>query len=633
MSFSKGVLFSAVLLLAVSPALPGQETPTRAPAEALDLLPGSCWFAARVPNPERIGKLLQDHPFYRLYARGERGKLLDRVLQVRVEKARKEMEAKFPVSLEDKGRIGKVMGKGLDLIFRALGARAVWIAASRFGMSLPRFRNPGRSAVGKNFLAMFAFQPGFLAVLEFPEGREVLAEKARKDLEGYLLEAGSLAAGKGGEKGRVKTGFRPLPFHGRSFDVFFLSASFFDVDLFFIGRFGRFLVVSPLTPWPLLEAARAFSGKEPSLAGQDRADVFRKTPLDRVVFVLDPGLLPWRLVPEPLPLAWGELGLPEVRWIQGEWDPATGKTSYLARTEKAPGGVLGDLAKGFDPDDLARLLPADTAAFGVAPFHWRGFTARLKELLGAVSPRGMFLGRIPTKELVQGFSGESLLVSPLPMLGGTRAIGFALRFNKALPFPDFVMALRLAKGFRKRAQSMVEEQVHKKRGVRARDWKGLRIYQGPWLWRSTFVFKGDWVLVVPKRGMIRAFLPALAGVAPSLADQDSYKAFRGALPKDPCLGFFYVDGPKTLGVGESVLRFFLPALSARAGLPDLAGLLHSENELESVLSSYGGGVFLEGKGVSLRSDFPFSPLNLWGLGNALGLGMVKDLFRKFGEGR
>ncbi|HHI68457.1 MAG TPA: hypothetical protein ENJ97_03935 [Planctomycetes bacterium] len=526
------------------------------------------------------------------------------------------------------------MSKGMDLIFfKALGARTVWIAASRFGISLPRFRSPGRLALGKNFLWLLSFQPGFLYVLEFPEGKEGLAERARKELESFLLEVGSLAAGKGGENGPGRTRFRSFPFHGRTFEVCTQASRWSDLDLLFLGTFGRFLVVSPLTPWPLLEAARVVSGKGISLAGQDRAEVFRKTSPDRVVFVLDPGLLPWRLVPEPLPLAWGELGLPEVRWIQGEWDPATGKTSYLARTEKAPGGVLGDLAKGFDPDDLARLLPADTAAFGVVPFHWRGCTARLKELLGAVSSRGMLLGRIPTKELVQGFSGESLLVSPLPMLGGTRALGFALRFNKALPFPDFLMALRLAKGFRKRAQSMVEEQVRKKRGVRARDWKGLRIYQGPWLWRSTFVFKGDWVLVVPKRGMIRAFLPALAGEAPSLADQDTYKAFRGALPKDPCLGFFYVDGPRALGVGESVLRFFLPALSARAGLPDLTGLLHSENELESVLSSYGGGIFLEEKGISLRSDFPFSPLNLLGLGNALGLDMMKDLFGKLGEGR
>ncbi len=552
---------------------------------------------------------MKSHPLWRLYGRGDRERILEGVIQSLGERLRSMAERKAGPKLL--AQVETLVSRVETAFSGELRPRGVWWALTPFGLGGVgrRFGRPRRRNVS------IKYNPGFLALLEYPEDRTENAGRAWEELGKALLQ----------EKGGFfEFRVREISFHGRRFQAFRVQAGKRTGDVLFVGRFGRFLAMSFLSPWALFEVENVFRGAAPSLAARPWAGVLEKAPADRVTLVLDPDLVPWRWIPEPLPLAWTELDLPRVRWLQLEWDPATGKTDLLAVTGKPVGGYLAALARSLDPDELARLLPADTAAFAVAPFDWPALAGTLKPLLEEAARQGLIPGDFPLEKLVTGFAGDSLAVSPMPVLSGARGIGFALRFNKGIPFPDTMMAVRMTPDFLRRAKAFVEEQVQKRPSVKAYTIKGLRVYRGPWLGGMTFLFKENWAFVCPKPGMIRGFLPALAGKKPSLAAQERYKAFKGTFSPDPALAFYYVDGPTLLRTGESLGRVFLPLAGVFLQVPDLEELLHTGDELtEAGLRGYGGGLFLEERGIAWRSDFPFSPLNLSAFAKAGGWAVLR----------
>ncbi len=616
MMFLKRSFLGAALAIAGA-AIPvsAQESRTQAPVRALDLLPGSCWFVARFPSSSRLKSLLETHPVWKLYGKGGRRRILEEVAD--------SLGRKLKVLAEEKlKRLGPDLGEKIArflrrevAFFSGLGEpKATWVALSRFSLGMKWER--GRRGLRESAIN---YNPGALFLLEYPAGKEDAAGKAEKDLENAFRE------GLQGRAWKFRT--REVSFHGAVFHAYRLELPRGGADLLFTGRFGPFLAVSFLSPWPLFEMQAALEGKAASLAGKDWSGVFRGTSPDRATFVLDPVLLPLGWIPEPFPLAWTELGLPEVRWIQGSWDPATGREDCLARTERPAGGYLAELARSLDPDELASLLPADTAAFAVMPFDWKGLAARLKPFLEEARHQGLLPGDIPLQKLVEGFAGESLSSSPRPMLAGTRALGIALRFNKGIPFPDVVVAIRLAKGYPARIRAFVEKLARRGEGVGVTETKGLKVYRGGWFGGETFVIKGNWVFVTPKAGMIRGFLPALAGEKPSLAGRERYLAFRKSFSSSPALAFFYVDGPGFVRTGESLARVFLPVANMFLQVQDLGDLLHGGDEIEEAgLGGYGGGIFLEREGIAWRSDFPFSLANLWVFGRAGFWAVVEKAF-------
>ncbi|HHI68231.1 MAG TPA: hypothetical protein ENJ97_02790, partial [Planctomycetes bacterium] len=529
---------------------------------------------------------MKTHPLWKLYGQGERGRILEETIQSLAERfaGRAEQQA-GPQVLEQAG----VLFQKLETAFSGeLRPRRLWWAFTLFGLG-----GGGGMGARRPRQVTINFNPGSLLLLEYPEAKEGDAGKALEALQEALLQ------GKGGA---WKFQAREIAFHGRKFQAFRLQVGRRSGEVIFAGRFGRFLAVSFLNPWPLFEAENVSRGAAPSLAEKPWAHVLEGAPSDRAVLVLDPGLIPWQFLPEPLPLAGTELGLPPVQWLQLEWDPATGKTDLLARTKKPVGGYLASLARSLDPDEFARFLPADTAAFAVIPFDWPGLAAPLKPLLEEASRQGLIPSGLPMEKLVTGFAGDSLAVSPMPVLSGARGIGFALRFNRGIPVPDVMMAVRMTPEFLERARAFVEDQVKRRPSVKAYTIKGLRVYRGPWLGGITFLFKDNWAFVFPKPGMARGFLPALAGKKPSLAAGDQYQAFRKSIPSRPTLAFYYVDGPGLLRTGENTARFFLALANIVLRVPGLEGLLHTEDELSGAgLHGYGSGLFLEKTGVAWRS--------------------------------
>ncbi|GEM_PF-5041076 len=593
----KGTFLCAALALAGTALLPAQEASrvTRPPARAVDLLPASSRLVARTPFPARTWELMKAHPLWKLYGQGERGRILEETIQSLAERLKNQAERKAgPQVLEQAG----VLFKKLGTVFSGeLRPRRLWWALTPFGLG----GGGGRSARRPRRVAI-NFNPGALLLLEYPEAKEGDAGKALEALKEALLQG----------KGAIwNFQAQEVAFHGRKFLAFRLQVGSRGGDVFFLGRFGRFLAVSFLNPWPLFEVENVSRGAAPSLAEKPWAGVLEGAPADREVLVLDPSFIPWWWIPEPLPLARTELGLPQVQWLQLEWDPSTGKTDLLARTKKPVGGYLASLARSLDPDEFARFLPSDTAAFAVIPFDWPGLAGPLKPLLEEASRQGLIPSGIPMEKLVTGFAGDSLVLSPMPVLSGARGIGFALRFNRGIPVPDVMMAVRLTPEFLERARAFVEDQVKRRPSVKAYTIKGLRVYRGPWLGGITFLFKDNWAFVFPRPGMTRGFLPALAGKKPSLAAGDQYQAFRKTNPSSPALAFYYVDGLSLLRTGENTARVFLALANMFIRVPGLEGLLHTDEEFsEAGLHGYGGGLFLEKSGIAWRSDFPFSPLNL-----------------------
>ena len=617
MASMKRIFFLAAVFSSVSLSLSAQETRTRAPAAAVDLLPASSWLVYRSPSYSTLWKLLESHPLWKLYGEGERGKLLEQVARVLVKKAKEKAPDKVDQGLLE--QTGSFLQRGERLFSQGLEPARLWLALTRFGLGTGK-RRWGRS---KKRVSV-DYNPGILLLLEYPEGEEARAGRAWGALGGFLRE---------GIQGKaLKTGVRDVHFHGKTFLSFHVSFRGFQKDAAFLGRYGRFIALSLGTPWPLFEAENAATGRAPSLRGRGLARVFQEDSSNQVVFALDPGLFPFRWIPEPIPLAWMELGLPSFRWIQGRWDPATGKTVVLAKADKPVEGYLSDLARRVDPDDLARFLPADTAAFAVVPFDWKGLAGRLEPFLVEAARQGLLPKGLSVEKLVSGFEGDSLAASPMPLLSGLKGMGVALRFHRGVPTPDVVFAFRLTKKFFERSRAFVEEKVRKWPNVRVTEVKGLKIYRGPWLFGISFVFKDGWAFVTPRPGMLRAFLPVIRGEKVSLADQKKYKEVRSGLSGAPSLAFYYVDGSKAVQTGEGFLRFLLPVASSLLNVQGLVDLLHSGDELENILSGYGGGVFLEKAGVSYKSTFPFSPLNLFAFTKVGVWGVVKRILYP-GEGK
>jgi len=583
------ILALAPLFWLLAPILPARAQETQSPRTALELLPPSTWYVSRIPSLSRLEKLLENHPAVKLYSGDEKrreiwkkveGFFSDKMIQ-KVEKVSPRMGAFFKTFLQESKTI---FSSGAE-------PYRIWIASSRFGMALSL----------ENGLSG-QYNPGFLIILEFSPGREGGIEGLQKNLTNLwkkCLEAvpGTPVVSK-------------TTFHGKEILKLGFQRKGNKRDVLFLARHGRFLALSFATPWPLYEAQMNLESPHPATVQPALKRIFQESPEGTSTFALNREILPSLYVPEPIPLALKELGLGGSPWVHGRWNPASGEISFVLPARMFAGSYLAHLSGRLKREEFASMLPADTAAFLLVPLDWKGLAARWKPLLAGLLGEGALPGGFRLQDVLEGFEKKSLLVSPLPLLAGTKEMGVALRFNRGFPSPDLVVGLELTRAFKERIITLLKRLVEKDDRVRVTRARGLDLYRGPWLHGVTFVFKGNWVFFTFRPSMIRGFLPVLAGKAPSLGETPRYKSVRASLGDSPCLGFYYVDGARAVRIGESAAGIFLAMASSFTGISDLPELLHFDGDLEENLKGYGGGLFLEKEGLVWRSNFPFSPVNL-----------------------